>query len=141
MKPNPKIRNLKSIRRWSEHYLGQEEQLMQESNVDLLKKLADELWDFFYGLNNKRLSDRRLSVATRDELAGLCDQIRHLAQFLAMRITELERNKEIIRKLESIALPEPAEGIEARDTSTWKMWPFRYSRRLRAKLAGARLPQ
>jgi hypothetical protein len=141
MKTDPKVKNLGAIRRWSKHYLGQEEKLVQEGDVDLLKRLADELWDFLDGLKNKRLTDKRLSAATRDELAGLHDQLRRLAQFLATRVTELRRNQEIMRRLESIALPEPAEGVETRDLSTWNMWPFRYCERLRAKLTGARLPQ
>lgn len=142
MKTDPKIRNLAAIRSWGKYYLIQKKKLLLvDFRVERIREFTDELWEFLYGLRNKRLTDRRLSAATRDELDGLYDELHQLAQSLAIRVAELQRNQEIMKRLESIALPEPTEGIETRDLSTWNLWPFGYSERLRTKLATARLPE
>lgn len=136
-----KIKDLSTTRWWIKYYLGQQEKLAQEQDIDLLNVFTDELWDFLHGLKSKRLADKRLSSATKTELAEFYRQLRRLAQILALRATELRGNQEIMKRLDSMALPEPTEGTEVRDLSMWNIWPLRYSERLRVKLTTARLPQ
>jgi DNA repair exonuclease SbcCD ATPase subunit len=140
-KINPKARTMSSVRKWGKYYLEQADIIAKETDVEPLKKLNDELWDFMHDVKHRRMPDSRLSSGTRRELEELYAQLLQLLQGLVNRITELRQNQEIVRRLEEVALPEAEMGIETRDFSAWNMWPLHHSKRLWSKLARASVPQ
>ena len=141
MKSYLKSKSLLAVRELGKHYLAQASIMVKETDIELLKQFRDQLWEFTHSLRSKRLMDKRLSADTRGELQELHHELCQQELVLAKRIAELQESQAIMKRLEQTALPESVEGIETRDFSTWNMWPLRYSKKLRSKLATARLPQ
>lgn len=141
MKTHPKTRSLRSIWAWSKQYLEQADALLKSDDIESMMRLRDELWDFAPAVQQKSRIDMRLSAQTKSELLKLYDDLRRGAQALANRIAEVRRNKEIMKRLERTANPEPIEGVAERDFLAWAAGPIGFSSRLQSKLANARLPQ
>ena len=141
MKPNPHARNLNAVNEWGKYYLEHADEALNVNDVDFVKKLRDDLWEFTREVEERWLTNDRITPHNRATLQRMVEDLRQSELLLARRIVEIHLSQTIMSRMESVALPEPTKGVEARDFSSWNRWPFRYSAKLRSKLAHAKLPE
>jgi hypothetical protein len=142
MKQSEKTKKLSSVWHWGEYYLEQADGMMHETDITALMEFREELWNFIDNLKSKWLKRKLLlKPQNRRRLQTVYDDLRQRELILAKRIVEVQKSQTILKRMESIALPEVVEGVQERAFSSWNAWPLRYSSKILTKLATARLPE
>ena len=130
VKLSEQTRTLKAVQQWGESYLEWDGDIAVETDAEILERFLKILRGFIESLESKWMGKRLIQLRRKNQklLRELLQERGRLERDIMYRILDIERDKILLKEMESLAFPEPTELV--RDYSGWLRSPFYYSQDL-----------
>src|SRR6266508_2892400 len=103
-----KVKDLDAVWSWSEFYLEQGDNIIDETVVEKIRNFKEELEDFLMFLRNRWMGGQlnRLRDDNRQRIREVYQELHQLELDIARHMIEVQRDQELLDDIKSLAFPE-----------------------------------